>query len=444
MREMKDSGVTWIGDIPKEWSIAPLKGLGRFYGGLSGKAGDDFVVEEGDYYELFVPFTNIFNNNVIQLDKLFKVKIFNGEKQTLVHKGDILFLMSSEDFDGLGKASLMNDEVENLHLNSFCKGFCPFDRVFPSYLNYYLQGQPVREYIRSNGNGFIRINLKVSKLGTTPVLLPSLEEQRRIADFLDAKCAEIDSILEQTRASIEEYKALKQSVITEAVTKGIRGDRSMKDSGVEWIGEIPSDWDVLSFYKNNYIRGRLGWKGLKADEYVLEGFPFLSAFNIIENHLDWNELNYITQERYDESPEIKLSVGDLLVVKDGAGIGKCARVDALPLGPATVNSSLAVITSLGRLDYRFEYYYLLSAPFQQVIWFLKIGMGVPHLTQEKMREISIPCPSLVEQREIAAYLDEKCSTIDSLIASKEALIGELEAYKKSLIYEYVTGKKEVL
>jgi len=158
----------------------------------------------------------------------------------------------------------------------------------------------------------------------------------------------------------------------------------------------------------------------------------------------WEPLNFITKERYDESPEIKLSVGDILLVKDGAGIGKCARVDDLPLGETTVNSSLAVITPCKDVDYRYEHYYLQSPLFLNIIARLKNGMGVPHLTQEAMKEIRIPLPPLDEQREIADYLDKRIPEMNAVILEKESLIKDMELYKQSLIYETVTGKRKVV
>lgn len=431
MREMKDSGVPWIGEIPEAWRLEILKNSLK-------------QINESN--------SPIKTTSVLSLTNKLGVVPYE-EKGDQGNKAKENYEEYKLAYPNTLVVNSMNVLIGSVGISKYFGCVSPVYYVFHEiegksdlrFVNYVFQIPSFQKELRRYANGILEIRLRISSydLLHRPIPFPALPEQRRIADFLDAKCAEIDAILENTRASIEEYKALKMSVITESVTKGIRGERPMRDSGVEWIEEIPTEWDVLGFYRSNYIRGRLGWKGLKADEYVSEGYPFLSAFNIIENHLDWSELNYITQERYDESPEIKLSVGDLLIVKDGAGIGKCARIDELPLGEATVNSSLAVITPSERFDHRYEYYYMQSAPFQHVIWFLKIGMGVPHLTQEKMREISIPCPTLDEQEEIAAYLDEKCATIDSLIASKEALIAELEAYRKSIIYEYVTGKKEV-
>ena len=162
MRAMKDSGIAWIGEIPEGWKVERLKNFGYMYGGLTGKAGEDFNVnEENDSFALFIPFTNIFNNDTIKLDKLYRVKVHEGESQNEVKKGDILFLMSSEDYEGLGKSALMNDEVPNLYLNSFCKGLRILrDDIHSPYLNYLLQSPPIRNKIMSLGNGFIRINLR--------------------------------------------------------------------------------------------------------------------------------------------------------------------------------------------------------------------------------------------------------------------------------------------
>lgn len=217
---MKDSGVEWIGEIPEGWKVQRLKSLGYLYGGLSGKSGDDFTVDEDiDSYSLFIPFTNIFNNIEIQTDKLYKVKTFEGEKQNEVLKGDILFLMSSEDYEGLGKSCLMNDEIKNLYLNSFCKGLrITLNDIYSAYINYLLLSHPIRNKIMSLGNGFIRINLRAEKLVNILLPLPPLPEQQAIADYLDKKCAEIDQLIAIKQKKADELKEYKKSIIYEYVT----------------------------------------------------------------------------------------------------------------------------------------------------------------------------------------------------------------------------------
>ena len=154
-REYKDSGIEWIGQIPKEWEVCRFKNVGYLYGGLTGKAGDDFNVEDEDTsYILYIPFTNIFNNDSINPNQLFKVKIESGEEQNLVQKGDLLFLMSSEDFDGVGKPAIMEEQVENLGLNSFCKGMRVTNSITNSkYLFYLLSSHLLRELVRQEAKG---------------------------------------------------------------------------------------------------------------------------------------------------------------------------------------------------------------------------------------------------------------------------------------------------
>lgn len=157
----------------------------------------------------------------------------------------------------------------------------------------------------------------------------------------------------------------------------------------------------------------------------------------------WENLNFINKQRYDESPEIKLSLHDILIVKDGAGIGECARVEDMSLGESTVNSSLGVITVSVKLYYSYLFYFFLSSPFQDNVLFLKNGMGVPHLTQENLKSVRIPLPPVEEQKAIAEYLDAKCTEIDELIQVKQEKIETLKQYRQSLIFEAVTGKTTI-
>ena len=286
-------------------------------------------------------------------------------------------------------------------------------------------------------------NISYFDFGNTYLPLPTVCEQQQIADYLDTQCSEIDATAEDIQKEISLLEEYKKSVITEAVTKGLNPDAEMKDSGIEWIGQIPKHWKVVRLEFLSWVRARLGWKGLKADEYVDEGYPFLSAFNIQDSKIKWEPLNFITKERFDESPEIMVACGDVLLLKDGAGVGKCARIDSLPKGDSTVNSSLAVITCFDNLNYRYLYYSFNSSFFSSLINLKLNGMGVPHLTQEELRKFIVLLPCVKEQQQIADFLDTKCSEIDAIIADKKRQLDILADYKKSLIYEYVTGKKEV-
>lgn len=419
----KDSGIAWIGEIPEKWGISRMKYCTDIIMGQSPNGEDinDFgtvLFMQGNR-----EFGPVYPRPTVYCDKCTKHSRI----------GDILMSVRAP----VGAIN-MADKVYGIG-----RGLCSIKAcsIEKDYLKYTLIKSVCDLQSYSTGSTFDAVTTEF--LNNFSLVLPSISEQQAIATYLDEKCGEIDSLISLQEEMISELQAYKQSVITEAVTKGLDSNATMKDSGVEWIGMIPEEWSIEFLSKIIWLRARLGWKGLKAEEYVEEGFPFLSAFNIVNNKLKWEGLNFINQERYEESPEIKLSIGDVLIVKDGAGIGKTARIDQLPEGGATVNSSLGVITPSEKLDYKYLHYFLLSNSFQNIIGFIKNGMGVPHLTQENMKSVLITTPPLSEQQAIASYLDEKTSQIDSLIALKQEKITELKDYKKSIIYEYVTGKKKV-
>ena len=217
----------------------------------------------------------------------------------------------------------------------------------------------------------------------------------------------------------------------------------MKNSGLNWLGQIPSHWELVRLGYSSRIRARLGWRGLKANEYVDSGYVFLSAFNIVNNKMQWDNVNFINKFRYDESPEIKLKIGDILLVKDGAGIGKCARVDKLPLGEATANGSLAFITPKPDLDYRYLHYFLICDSFKKYTELLLTGMGVPHFTQGAMKKVKIPIPPINEQKRIVFHLDKEVGEFDLAIGRLEKQISFLQERKQIIISEVVTGKIKV-
>lgn len=420
----KDSGVAWIGEIPSEWEV---KRLGSFYNPRNEKVSDI------DYEPLSVTMKGI----VPQLETAAKTN--DGDNRKLVLKGD--FVINSRS-DRRGSCGISNYAGSVSLINTVLS---PNGKMDADFYNWLFHTSMFADEYYKWGHGIVDDlwTTRWSEMKNINVVTPPLSEQQIIASFLDKKCVQIDTLISLQEEMISELQAYKHSVITEAVTKGLDPNAKMRDSGIEWIGEIPENWKIKLLSKIIWLRARLGWKGLKAEEYVEFGYPFLSAFNIINNQLIWSDLNYINKQRYDESPEIKLSIGDVLIVKDGAGIGKTARVDSLPYGEATVNSSLGVITPSEILAYQYLYYFLLSNPFQNMVGFLKNGMGVPHLTQENMKSALIPIPPLSEQQAIASYLDEKTARIDSLISLKQEKITELKNYKKSIIYEYVTGKKRI-
>ena len=416
---------SWMGKIPSDWKVSKI---GNAYTARNEK------VSDLDYQPLSVTMKGV----VPQLATAAKSDDHNNRK--LVKKGD--FCINSRS-DRRGSCGISPSDGSVSLINTILE---PRDEMIPEYYEWLFHTSQFADEFYKWGHGIVDDLWTTgwSEMKRILIPVPPIREQEQIADFLNRTCADIDSAIEEARSGIQDFRDLKQAIITNAVLGGLKSVETRRESEIEWVGSIPSHWSVTRFIFANWIRGRLGWKGLKADEYVLDGYPFLSAFNIINNKLSWDNLNYITKERYDESPEIKLSIGDILLVKDGAGIGKCARIDDLPLGEATVNSSLAVISPSEGINYKYEYYYLQSNVFQNIIARLRNGMGVPHLTQESMKAIKLPLPPLAEQMEIVDYLEEACMHMDTMIEEKTALINDLDNYRKSFIFGVVTGKRKAV
>ena len=211
----------------------------------------------------------------------------------------------------------------------------------------------------------------------------------------------------------------------------------VKGSGVDWLGEVPFHWGLSRLGFESWVRARLGWKGLKADEYVDDGYVFLATPNIKGRDVDFQNVNYINQERFDESPEIKLAVGDVLLAKDGSTLGTVNVVRSLPR-PSTVNSSIAVITPKESVYSVFLYYLFRSSFMEQTIQEIKGGMGVPHLFQADLVKFRLPLPPLDEQIAISSFLDTETSKIDGLVSEQRRLVELLKEKRQAVISQAVT------
>ena len=250
----------------------------------------------------------------------------------------------------------------------------------------------------------------------------------------------LDTMLSKTRSSIEEYKKLKQAVITQAVTKGVRGEREMKDSGVAWIGEIPKEWAVQKI-KSISSRINVGVV-IRPSEYFDENgtVPFLRGINVKEYVISSDSMVYINESSNRLLSKSQVHTDDILIVRDGS-IGTSCVVPAEYDGANVV--SMVIVTPSISCDSRFICYSLNSDVGKTQFTLTKIGSALTHTSVSAVSDIIVAVPSCAEQKEIADYLDAKCAEIDKLIAKKEQLVKELESYKKSLIYEVVTGKREV-
>lgn len=217
--KMKDSGIEWIGEVPEHWEVKRLKDIAYLYSGLTGKSGDDFRCDNRNITKPYVPFTSILNNFKINSTDFPRVIMSDNETQNQVIVNDLLFLMSSEDYDSIAKSAVVNENLGEVYLNSFCRGlrFTSKD-IFANFVNYQIQATNYRDALRFEARGFTRINIKIEKISSMFVCLPPLPEQRAIATYLDDKCAKIDTIVSNLEKQISRYGDLKRSLIDEVIT----------------------------------------------------------------------------------------------------------------------------------------------------------------------------------------------------------------------------------
>lgn len=421
-RAMKDSGIEWIGEIPIDWSLNRTKNYFINHKDIAG--------EKSDEYERLA----LTLNGVIKRSKEdstgLQPEAFDGYQ--ILRENELVFKLI--DLENISTSRVGLCPFENGIVSPAYIVLTPRNNINPKYSEYYFLSMWHREIFNHIGDNGVRSSLNVKDLLNVPITIPSMPEQQKIADFLDEKCSHIDSVLEKVRASIDEYKQLKQSVITQAVTKGIRPNRPMKDSGIEWIGEIPLDWDIS---KVKHCFTRKNSKAKQDNPVVLS----LTRSGVKIRDISTNE-GQLAESYYDYNP---VQVGDLLLnpmdLYSGANCSY-SYVEGV-ISPAYINlKNKEGVSNSKFYDYYFKVQYWMMVLFS-------FGKGVSFdnrwtLGQETLMNFPIVYPLLSEQQQIADFLDNKCSEIDKIITKKEELIAELKTYKKSLIYEYVTGKKEVI
>ena len=271
---------------------------------------------------------------------------------------------------------------------------------------------------------------------------PPQQEQTVIANFLDLETGKIGNLVEFAQKSLEILKETRKSLILETVTKGLNKNVEKKDSGVEWIGQIPTDWKYSKIRYTTKLNGRIGWQGLTSDEYTDEGPYLITGTDFIEGKVNFETAVHVPYKRWQEAKEIQVENGDLLITKDGT-VGKVAMIEGLD-SEASLNSGVLRIRTDNKVKTRYLYWILNSEVFWH--WFNYTNGGnstILHLYQNVFEKFSFPLPNLTTQIEICEFLDNEISTLDAAINKVKKIIELAESTKKSLIYEYVTGKKRV-
>lgn len=425
-REMKDSGVEYIGSIPSDWDRIKFGfAINRLGTGLNPR--DNFILTKTD--DLFYVTIRNFKNNALYLDnncdRISKEAWLKIQNRSQLEAGDILFASISD----IPQIYLLRDKPTNWNINEsvFCIKVGPlYDKRFFCYV---LSDSVYYADLRKDATGATFKSIKQNKLIDSSIVLPPILEQRQIVHFLDRKCSAIDTAIEKTKESIEKLEEYKKAVITKAVTKGLNPDVKMKDSGIEWIGEIPETWEVKQLRK--FYSRRLNKNKCLQEKNLLS----LSYGNIIRKNIDTKE--GLLPESFDGYNIVE---ADDIVIR-----GTDLQNDHRSLRTGLVKErgiiTSAYMTLKPKAGVNSEYYHYLLHCYDIEKVFYSMGGGLRQsLDYWDFIRTYVLVPSEQEQMDIVNYIHKKCASVDSLIAKKQEAINKWEEYKKSLIYYAVTGK----
>lgn len=413
MREMKDSGIEWIDLVPNHWTVSKQKYVISLLNGRAFK--DTEFEEEGKYPVLRVG--NLFTNPVWYYSNL------ELPKDKYCNNGDLIYSwsMSYAPIIWRGDKVIYHYHIWKTLLNK---------NIYKNFAYYYMYAltDAIKSEIHETTMGFITMGI----MNNSYIAYPSLIEQKQIANYLDKKCSEIDSLTKNIEEQIKKLEEYKKSVITEAVTKGLDPDVEMKDSGIEWIGMIPAHWDVHPVY--HYFKERKVKNSALKEKNLLS----LSYGKIVRKDID--ALGGLLPASFNTYNIVE--AGDIIIRPTDLQNDKRSLRTGLVTEHGIITSAYIDLMPKGNVNSKYFHYLLHSYDVMKV--FYNMGNGVRQgLNYSEFAKLMIFAPSIQEQKKIVDFLDSKCSGIDTIIADKKAQLETLAGYKKSLIYEYVTGKKEV-
>lgn len=430
---MKDSGNKWIGEIPETWGVERIKTIFSERTELS-EDGSETLLSVSEYYGVANRAEKIDDGEYVS-----RAESLVGYKKCF--KGDLVSNIMLA-----WKGSMGITELDGIVSPAYCV-YEPSKSVFPRYYHYLFRTSLYTSIFRLYSKGIIdsRLRLYSPYFFDIKAIIPSYSEQQRIAEFLDRKCAEVDEMIALQEQIIEELRAYKQSVITEVVTKGLNPDVPMKDSGIEWIGEIPEHSSVsrIGFCVSGYKAGPFG-SALITGNLLTEGKILVyTPEHIAKLTTEIPNNLYLQEERLNEMSQFLVKEGEVIFPIVGS-LGRAMRVNSnMPVG--IINQRLSKFTikeDMVNADY-FMWLFGKSSFYETYIEMYQRGSFIVNLTKTLVYDMPIVLHPINEQQAIADYLDEKCADIDSLIQTKQSKIDSLKEYKKSIIYEYVTGKREV-
>lgn len=431
--EMKDSGIEWVGDIPEVWDVFPAGGV------------FNEVKEKNTNNQYSNPFSFRYGEIV---DKKISGEIDESVEETLsayrvVSPNTIMINGLNLNYDFISQRVAIVKE-RGIITSAYLAVQPDENRIVPRFVLYLLKAYDYRQVFHGIGSG-IRKTLKFQDFKNIKIVAPSLTEQTAIASYLDTQCAKIDEIIAQAKASIEDYKQWKASIIYEAVTKGLDPDVEMKDSGIKWIGKVPIHWRVTKIKNFVSIRSGITLGKQYPPGTQLVSCPYLRVANVKAEYVDLQDVATIMVTS-EEAEKYALKSGELLMTEGG---------DRDKLGRGTIwhgeipgclhqNHVFAVRVNEKYMLTKFLDY-LTASPVGREYFDLtaKKTTNLASTNSTTILQFSVPIPPLAEQEKIIAALEQDTATINEVIAEKEALVSDLESYKKSLIYEVVTGKRRV-
>jgi len=419
MRKMKDSGIPWVGMIPEEWDVIPIS-----YVLLENKErnSDGTILNAFSFrYGSLVPKQEAGKKDEVE-DTYSKYQI--------VYPGMIIVNGLNLSFDFVTQRVALATEPGII--TSTYIGMRPEETVDSLFASYLLKSYDFCKAFHSMGRG-LRATLAYNELKKHCVIRPPLPEQQRIADYLDVKCAKIDETVERQKAVIEKLKTYKQSVITEAVTKGLNPNAPMKESGIEWIGKIPEGWEVCKL--RNYVRMLTPMRDKPED--LTGEIPWVRIEDYCGKFISESKEGLGVSVETVQRMNLKIYPVGTILCTSSCDLGKCAIVCRELVSNQRF---IGIIPDEKTVP---DYLYYLMVSNEKRLNHLSTGTIQANLSRVSFEQLAVQFPAMHEQQQIAAYLDKKCAAIDMAITKKEKLIEKLVAYKKSLIYECVTGKREV-
>lgn len=425
----KDSGVKWLGKVPRHWEILPGKAVFSENKVKNDNNTEKFVLSLS--YGRIIPKKDLTEGLVPE----------NYSAYQIVEPGYIIIRCTDLQND---KVSLRTGFVKNHGIISGAYlGLKTKSCFLSQYMHLLLHVWDITKELYRYGSG-LRQSLSWNDIKYLNIPIPPREEQEAIVSYLDYVTAKIDEAIEAQQKMIDALNERKQIIITRAVTKGLNPDAPLRDSGIDWLGQIPAHWEIKKLKMLSEIKGRIGFRGYTNDDLVEcgEGAITLSPSNIKNGKMDYSYCSYLSWFKYEESPEIKVQNGHILFVKTGSSYGKTAFVENLPM-EATINPQFSLIKPIS-VNPVFLNYAISSTYFSLQVEKGVIGSTIPTISQNTIKNFIVLLPPIEEQHKIVDSLKVKLNYIDNIISICENKISLLQERKQIIINEVVTGKKKVI